>query len=167
MSTKPHKISDTGLYQEEIFKILTEYELARAQRYPNPVTLLHISLNLDKAKPELADNLGQQFAAILNTSLRVSDIPAHHGGDFLVLMPVTDEIGGEAVAQRLIARLKGTRHFIDGNTFKFAINIGIATHPGGEGISAEGLMAKAEKALNKAREKGTQTFVVFSNIKSN
>ena len=57
------------------------------------------------------------------------DTPGHYGKDFLVLMPATDETGAQAAASRLIARLKGTRDFDDGNIFKFSINIGIATHP--------------------------------------
>ena len=133
MSLQLNKSSETGLYDEQVFKLLAEYELSRAQRYPSPVTLLHISLNLEQVKPEIAEKVKQLFEGILNTSLRISDIPGHYGNDFLVLMPATDETGAQAAAGRLIARLKGTRDFDDGNLFKFSIHIGIATHPGGQG----------------------------------
>lgn len=162
MDINIHKISETGLYHHEVFIILTEYELARAQRYPNPITLLHISLNLDTAQPEILDKLKQLFAGILNTSLRVSDIPAHHGEDFLVLLPMTDGTGGQSVAQRLITRLKGTRELTEGVSFKFTIRIGLASHPGGEGLSAETLMEQAEIALKKALKKGPEAFVLYS-----
>jgi GGDEF domain-containing protein len=161
MNINIHKISDTGLYHEEVFKILTEYELARAQRYPNPITLLHIALNLETAKPEMLSRLKQLFAGILNTSLRVSDIPAHHGADFLVLLPMTDGIGGQAVAQRLITRLKGTRDLTEGIKFKFTIHIGISSHPGGQGISAETLMVQAETALKEANKQGPEASVLY------
>ena len=151
MSLQLNKSSETGLYDEQVFKLLAEYELSRAQRYPSPVTLLHISLNLEQVKPEIAEKVKQLFEGILNTSLRISDIPGHYGNDFLVLMPATDETGAQAAAGRLIARLKGTRDFDDGNLFKFSIHIGIATHPGGRGASADQLLQQAETAMQQAR----------------
>ncbi len=162
MSAELNKISETGLYDEQVFKLLAEYELTRVQRYPSPVTLLHISLNLEEAKPKIVKSVEQLFAGILNTSLRISDIPAHYGKDFLVLMPATDNIGAQAAASRLIARLKGTRNFADGNLFKFKIHIGIATHPGGQGVSVDSLLQQAESALQEARKAGLQAYIVFS-----
>ena len=162
MSLQLNKSSETGLYDEQVFKLLAEYELSRAQRYPSPVTLLHISLNLEQVKPEIAEKVKQLFEGILNTSLRISDIPGHYGNDFLVLMPATDETGAQAAAGRLIARLKGTRDFDDGNLFKFSIHIGIATHPGGRGASADQLLQQAETAMQQARKVGPQAYKVFS-----
>jgi len=156
-----HKTSETGLYEEEVFRLLADYELTRAQRYPSSVSMLHISLNLDQAKPVIAGTLKQLFAGILNTSLRMSDIPAHHGNDFLVLMPSTDEAGAQAASRRLISRLSGTRNFADGNLFKFVIHIGIATHPGGQGVSTEKLLQQAEIALQEAKKAGQHAYKQF------
>ena len=162
MSLKRNNINETGLYDEQVFKLLAEYELSRAQRYPSPVTVLYISINLEQAKPEIAKSVEQLFAGILNTSLRISDIPGYFGKDFLVLMPATDENGAQAAASRLIAKLKGTRNFVDGNLFKFKIHIGIATHPGGRDVSVDKLLQQAESALQNARQAGPQAYKVFS-----
>jgi diguanylate cyclase (GGDEF)-like protein len=160
MDINIRKIGETGLYPHEVFKILMEYELARAQRYPNPITLLHISLNLEIAKPDTLNGLKQTLASILNTSLRVSDIPAYHEGDFLVLLPMTDGTGGQAAAQRLIDRLKGTGDLAEG--IKFTIHIGISSHPGGKGLIAETLLSQAETALKEARKRGPAASAFFS-----
>ncbi|MBN1453249.1 MAG: diguanylate cyclase [Anaerolineales bacterium] len=160
MNQQPQKVIESGLYDGEVFILLADYELSRAQRYPTPVTVLYITLNLDEAKPEIVESVKQLFVGILNSSLRVSDIPAHYGNDFLVLMPATDEIGGQAAASRLIARLKGTRNFEDGTLFKFTIHIGISTHPGGQGISAEDLIAEAEQASQEAKKQGPQALAI-------
>ena len=157
-----YKTSDTGLYTEDVFKFLADYELSRVKRYPSPVSLLHVSLNLDKAKPAIAETLKKLFAGILNTSLRIADIPAHSNNDFLALMPSTDESGAQSVARRLITRLRGTRNFADGDTFKVVIHIGITTPPGGEGASAEKLLEQAEKALFEAKLTGPHTYKQFS-----
>ena len=160
MNQQPQKVVETGLYNGEVFTLLADYELSRAQRYPTPVTVLYITLNLDEVKPKIVESVKQLFAEILNSSLRVSDIPAHYGNDFLVLMPASDEIGGQAVASRLIARLKGTRDFADGTLFKFTIHIGISTHPGGQGISAEELIAEAKQAAQEAKKQGSQALAI-------
>ena len=161
MNPQPKKVAEnSGLYDGEVFVLLADYELSRAQRYPTPVTVLYITLNLDDAKPEIGENIKQLFVGILNSSLRVSDIPAHYENDFLVLMPATDEIGGQAAASRLIAQLKGTRNFEDGSLFKFDVHIGISTHPGGQDTSAKDLIAEAKQASEEAKKQGPQALAI-------
>lgn len=155
MKPRAHRLSETGLYQQEVFKILAEYELARSLRYPNPITLLHISLNLKNANPKTKKCLTQTFAGLLNTSLRISDIPAYYGDDYPIFIPVTDDIGGRAAILRLISRLKGIRYAINGKIFDDSIHIGIASHPG-ESITIEKLMTEAEQALQEARKQGPE-----------
>jgi diguanylate cyclase (GGDEF)-like protein len=147
----------SSLYSQATFKILTRYEFTRAQRYPTPVTLLCISLNLTKAKTTTAASLKQLFAGFLNASLRDTDIPAYYDDNYLVLLPTTNEAGGRVVAKRLIAKLKGTKNFTGSN-----IHIGIATHPGGQGISSKNLIKQAESALREAREDGTHAYKLYS-----
>lgn len=162
MNIQLNKCNDTGLYDQHVFMLLADYELSRAQRYPSPVTLLHISVNHEQAKAEISKKVAQLFTNILNTSLRISDIPAHYGNDFLVLMPATDENGAQAAASRLIARLKGTQNLNDGSLFKFNIHIGIATHPGGRSVSVDNLLEQATSALQNARKVGPQAYKIFS-----
>lgn len=160
MNPQPQNSMETGLYDGDVFVLLADYELSRAQRYPTPVTVLFITLNLDEVKPKIIKNIKQLFAGILNSSLRVSDIPAYYQNDFLVLMPATDEIGGQAAASRLIARLKGTRNFADGTLFKFNVHIGISSHSGGESTSAEELIAEAKQASQEAKKQGPQALAI-------
>lgn len=126
-----------------------------------PYKISDTGLYHKEADPAISESVKQIFAGILNTCLRVSDIPAHYGDDFVVLLPVTDEIGRQAVAQRLISKLQGTRNFADGNMFKFSIHIGISTHPGGRNISADNLLQQAQAALELARQSGPQSYFLF------
>ena len=59
---------ETGLYDQDVFRLLAEHEISRAQRYPTPVTFMYITLNLNEAKPEIAKSVKQLFAGILNSS---------------------------------------------------------------------------------------------------
>lgn len=166
MENEQKKMGETRLYQQATFTILAKHELIRAQRYPSPITLLHISINLGEAEFEYAERLKRQFAEILNSSLRVADIPSYYGDDYLVLMPVTDEAGGRVVAQRLITRLKGTQDLDDDKSFKYNIHVGIAAHPGGEGLTLEELLGQAAQALSQAKKKDMHAFVAFSDLAS-
>jgi hypothetical protein len=157
MNQESQKINRRSLYSQATFKILTRYEFTRAQRYPTPVTLLNISLGLKETETISAASLKQLFAGFLNASLRDTDIPAYYGDNYLVLLPTTDESGGRVVAQRLITKLKGDKNFAGSS-----IHIGIATHPGGQGLSAKTLIEGAESALQEARGVGTHAYQQYS-----
>ena len=162
MRSNIHKLSDTGLYQQEVFKILAEYELARSQRHPNPITLMHVSLKLKNNNSKIEDSLKQIFYSLLNTSLRVSDIPAHYDDDFLILMPVTNDLGGQAATLRLISRLKGDINTMDEEkAYKYSIHVGIASRSGGESVTLEKLMAEAKQAMGDARNQGPEAFSIY------
>ena len=135
------------LHSQATFNILAKYELTRVQRYPNPVTLLYISLNLMEAEPEVSTKLKRLFVGILHSGLRASDIPAYYSDDYLVLMPATNEAGGTVVAKRLIDKLTEVKDFAAGN-----IHIGITTYPGGQNMSVEKLIERAKSAHQEARQ---------------
>lgn len=157
-----YKISETGLYTEENFKLVAEFELNRRNRYPNSIGLLYLSLNFDEPNPENTKNIYQVFAGVLNTSLRVSDIPGHFGDDFLVLLPATDELGSKVSAQRVMARLGGTQNFGDKNIVRFRAHIGVSSHPSGDEVSLEELIKEAGLALRNAQGAGPHGFKIYS-----
>ena len=105
MDQETHNLSEISLHSHATFNILAKHELMRIQRYPNPVTLLHISLNLMEVDPETSTKLKRLFVGILYSGLRALDIPAYYGENYLVLMPATNEAGGTVVAKRLIDKL--------------------------------------------------------------
>jgi len=141
------------LHSQATFNILAKYELMRVQRYPSPVTLLYISLDLMEVDSEASMKLKRLFVEILHSGLRASDIPAYYSDDYLVLMPATNEAGGTVVAKRLIDKLTEVKDFAAGN-----IHIGIATHPGGQDISLKKLIERAESAFQEARQAGPHAY---------
>ena len=156
MNQETHNINEISLHSQATFNILVKYELMRVQRYPNPVTLLLISLNLMETNPETSTKLKRLFVEILNSGLRASDIPAHYGEDYLVLMPATNEAGGTVVAKRLIDKLKKVKDFAIGH-----IHIGIASYSGEQDISAEKLIEQAKSALQEARQAGPHAYLQY------
>ncbi len=164
MNEQRNPTSPSGLYKFEIFETLFKYEIARAQRYPSALTLMHIGV--DVQGPGAQDQAGQVIADLLNKSLRISDVPAHYNDDFLVLLPATDDRGACAVAERILGRFRNTQNLSSGGLFRMNVYIGIASQHGDHPISAEQLMAEASAAMNEARVQKSRKYVVYSEIAS-
>ncbi|MDK1081561.1 MAG: diguanylate cyclase [Anaerolineae bacterium] len=156
------RVSLTGLYSEEIFKLSVKQELIRRTQYPSPVALMFMSLIFDEAKLEHAQNMIQLFAGVLNTSFRISDIPGHYGDDFLILLPGTDGMGCQLAAERMIAQLGGTQNFGDDKKFQFKIHIGITSLSSAEETTVDNLIHEAELALREAQAAGPLGYKVYS-----
>jgi GGDEF domain-containing protein len=160
---------ETGLYTRETLDFLFSFELARIRRYPSPLALLHLGLCLDALPDASQAAIAQQMsdasmlvAHVLNSNLRESDIPAHDGEDFLILLPETDISGGKAAGLRLLLRLSETR--LTGLNVAPTACIGMASHPGGQVISAETLLGQAHAGLRAAHRRGPFSLVAFNDL---
>jgi len=156
--------TETGLYTRDVFQVLFEYEVSRAQRYPSPLTLLFISVETELQSAEAIQQARQVLIEILGRYLRISDIPAYYGDDFVVLLPNTDEIGGRAVAERILGRFRTTQKFTTARLTRMNVYIGIACRESGSAVPAEQLLAEAMVAMNEARIRKSFTYVCFSEI---
>ncbi len=152
----------SNIYDEGVFKILMEYEVARSQRYASPLSLLRIALVLNKPSPGEAENAPLVLAAMLNARLRGADIPGRISDEFVVLLPNTDEIGGRVVCERFLRITPGTHTTPLGFSARVAVCIGLASHGGGKNLNAAQLMREAEEALKIARTRGPQSYHAFS-----
>lgn len=150
------------IYDETVFKILTDYELARSQRYVTPVTLLRIGLALINPTHAEAESAPAALAAMLNLRLRAADIPARIGNEFAILLPQTNESASRAVCERLLRITLGTQHTPLGFSTRITICIGATSRNGGQPASSSQLMQEAESALKNARARGPQTYHLYS-----
>jgi len=156
----------TGLFTRPLVETLLHHEIARAQRYPSPLTLLRLALYIPPGDypRELAHLL---IADLLNTNLRATDVPGHFDDDYLIIFPATPLLGGLTVASRLAHRAK-ILHPVEqgyGDHFDLAVCIGISAHQGGNEISEADLLAQASTALDEAKRKGPHSVVSFNELK--
>ena len=150
------------IYDETVFKLLMDYELARSQRYATPVSLLRIGLALINPTHAEAEGAPAALATMLNLRLRGADIPARIGNEFAILLPNTNESASRAVCERLLRITLGTQHTPLGFSTRVTICIGAANRNGGQPATASQLMQEAESALKNARARGPQTFHLYS-----
>jgi len=154
----------TSIYDESVFNILMEYEINRSKRYVSPVSLLRIGLMQARNAQDISRQTVSALSVMLNARLRRADIPAQFNDEFVVLLPVTDEANARAVCTRLLRVTHGTFTTPLGFSTPVSICIGLASHPGGDGLEAATLMREAQAALREARGHGTQSFAAYSDI---
>jgi diguanylate cyclase (GGDEF)-like protein len=154
--------SPANIYDESVFKVLVEYEIARSQRYDNILSLLRIGLALLNPTQTETQNAPVALATVLNTRLRRADIPARIGNEFAVLLPSTDETGARAACERLLRMTLGTQNTPLGFSSRITICVGLTTHKGGALPAYDELMREASEALKGARARGPQTYHAYS-----
>jgi diguanylate cyclase (GGDEF)-like protein len=104
----------TQLFNRAAFDQCLHAELARARRYGRALSLLLFELELDQSKLSnehfdnaASDEVLQQFANLLESSLRQSDLTFRYGrNEFVILLPETAVEAAGHVAQRLCERLQ-------------------------------------------------------------
>jgi GGDEF domain-containing protein len=164
METRRQLVGESGIFKQDVFEVLLNYEVSRAQRYPSPLTLLHIAPATSNFSADLKKKSHDALTNLLNRTLRVSDVPAHFGEEFLVLLPSTDETGGRAVAGRILGHFRTTQNLTTGRLASMNAYIGLTSRAAGGALSGQELLAEASVAMNEARAQQSPSYMMYSDI---
>ncbi|NLI14635.1 GGDEF domain-containing protein [Pelotomaculum propionicicum] len=121
----------TGLLNRRSFKEKLDAEVERSKRYNFPFSLLFIDLDNfkqvnDKLGHALGDVVLRNVAQELKSKVRITDVVTRWGGDeFVILLPQTDHITAQKLAERLIGEINCIRI----NAPRFSISVGVVTYP--------------------------------------
>ncbi|MDA1132481.1 MAG: sensor domain-containing diguanylate cyclase [Proteobacteria bacterium] len=160
----------TGLLNRRIFRIVAQTELSRSFRYRAPISLLVADIDRFKAINDTyghhcGDKYIRAFADILRTRTRDADTVARWGGEeFVILLPNTDRVGAETLAQHLREGVKETIVSCDNDErIKTTISIGGIAHDGRHESSPDldKLLRLADEAMYSAKRAGRDR-VVFA-----
>jgi diguanylate cyclase (GGDEF)-like protein len=119
----------TGIANHRAFHQKLNEEVARANRYRTPLSLLLLDVDWFKGYNDTfghpaGDEALQKIARVLQHHRRASDLVARHGGEeFAVLLPQTDRAGAQALAEELCAGVASDKWPLRAVT----ISIGAAT----------------------------------------
>jgi PleD family two-component response regulator len=177
----------TGLANHRTFYDRLGQELARAQRYGTPVSLLMIDIDdfkglNDTWGHQAGDEVLRELGHVLADQLRQDvDVPARYGGEeFALILPNTDVLrggpadspreepavghgeGAEALGERLRAVIAGTAFRVGdgGQTAHLTVSIGVATYPA-MARDMDDLVAHADAALYAAKRTGKDLVRVY------
>jgi diguanylate cyclase (GGDEF)-like protein len=166
----------TGFHNRRYLNARLREELARAQRFRQPVACLMIDVDNFKPINDKNGHLGgdavlREVARRINAEMRVSDIGARFGGDeFAIVLPQGDLHDGERVAQRVLESVRGTPVKINDERQEIVtLSIGVAVaEPRHDTrdlkLLAERLMAEADAALYRSKSAGRNQVAVSKNI---
>lgn len=145
----------TKLYNSRYLNRCLDFELQRAKRLKQPLSLLF--LDLDGFK-KVNDSFGHlqgsrslvEIAGIIKAAARETDIVGRYGGDeFMLLLPSTDKAGAHMVAERI-------RHHVSEyclRDIKMTASIGIASYPE-DGQERDVLIRLADSAMYWIKDRG-------------
>ena len=152
----------TGLFNRRYFDRALEHELDRSRRYGSAGSLLLVDLDHfkevnDRLGHAAGDDLLKSVAATLKQHVRKTDVLARFGGDeFAILLPQTDELQAQHVAEGLVKALRRDTTLHDHGGIPVSASIGVARLEGG---TAEQVLAHVDRAMYDAKKSGRDRYV--------
>jgi len=174
--------SMTGLDNFRQFEETLADELARAERYDRPLSIILLDIDYfksfnDTLGHQAGDALLGQLGVVLRNSLRNVDRPARYGGEeFVVICPETGAEEARLIAERIRRSVADTPFVLPSNsvpahgegagsrrgaeTAHVTISLGCVTFPS-DARTARDLVKKADIALYAAKKSGRNAVRVY------
>ncbi len=158
----------TRLSNRRVFRQSLHGEILRCQRYGLVLSVLLLDLDGFKAVNDACGHLFgdlvlERVGRLLRRSVREADLAARYGGEeFAVLMPETDRIGAYVVGERIRRRVLGAfaAEPTAGREVRLTLSGGVASYPD-DGIDAESLLERADRALYLAKGSGRNRVALY------
>ena len=148
----------TGLYNRRAFYETAHLEFERCLRHQHPCVILMADLDYfksinDKHGHLVGDQALRHVANIFGITTRDTDTLARYGGEeFILIAPETDLQEGRTLAERLAEALRSCPLHAATGAIQITASIGLTELRDGDTL--EGLIARADVALYKAKSSG-------------
>jgi len=168
---KIKQVSDTdeltGTYNMRAFSLMLQRAFRQAVRYGHPLSVVMIdSDNLkqinDTHGHESGNRLLQHLVRCIREQLRGSDVMARFGGDeFILLLPETSNKGAMEMAERIRKAIETSRFDVRAGDTNVTVSLGVASYPE-DGGNLEIILDKADKAMYRAKQRGRNRVVAYT-----
>ena len=156
----------TGIFNRRFFDDYFENELLRASRYDVPVAVAMIDVDHFKRFNDVwghatGDRALKTVARVLLRAVRRSDLVARYGGEEFVV------VFRETEAEEAVGRVEEIRRAVEAEPLlvarttgpaRITVSAGVASWPA-DGLTAEALLAAADKRLFEAKDRGRNRVV--------
>ncbi|HET7856577.1 MAG TPA: GGDEF domain-containing protein, partial [Gaiellaceae bacterium] len=151
----------TGLFNARHFGVALADEIARAERFDRPFSLIMADLDLlrdiNNSYGHLAgDAVLRGIAEVFRTHLRHYDVPARFGGEeFSILLPETSAEEALEIAERIRRAVAAKAFDVETSSqpIRATVSLGIAAYPR-DGANANELIHQADLAVYRAKLQG-------------
>lgn len=147
----------TELYNARYFYNALDAEIARAERYSMPFSIVLFDIDNfkvinDTYGHQAGDDVLHSLSGILKDASRKSDIVARYGGEeFVIILPNTTKSDAFNLASRLKEAVEASSFL--GQAVKVTLSGGIATFPE-DGRDTKSLIYASDKAMYEAKANG-------------
>jgi len=148
----------TNVFTRGFLHDLMAGEISRAERTNRPLALIMCDLNNFKQVNDryghlMGDYVLSQIATILKSCVRGSDYVVRYGGDeFLVLLPETDQPGGEIVRQRVHRKVEEWDRSNRVGDLPISVSLGLYLHVTGQSPDKD--VAEADARMYAEKQAG-------------
>jgi diguanylate cyclase (GGDEF)-like protein len=150
----------TGLFNARHFRKLIDYELERARRYGNDLSLVFIDLDFFKKVNDTHGHLvGSQLLTevghFIQEHTRRVNLACRYGGDeFVLLLPSTGKAGAMVLAEKLRSDICRQQFQAGARVpVEISASFGVASYPG-DARSTESLIRLADEAMYRVKASG-------------
>ncbi len=149
----------TGIKNRKYFALKLQEEIAIAQRYGRPFSLIlldidHFKQVNDKYGHDIGDEVLKEYANLIEKNLRELDILCRTGGEeFAIILPETTLKDAVQVAKKLNRVVREHKKIVP-----ITISLGVVEYQKGE--SQEDIYKRADTALYKAKNSGRDRVVI-------
>ena len=150
----------TDLYNSRHFNELIDYELERARRYSNSLSIVFFDLDFFKSVNDthghlVGSRILSEVGALVKKYTRRVNLAARYGGDeFVMLLPSTDKKGAIKMANDLLEIIRENLFKADdGTPINLTASFGVSTFPTDADSKTE-LVRLADKAMYAVKDSG-------------
>jgi diguanylate cyclase (GGDEF)-like protein len=148
----------TGLRNSRHLLEFLDYEIERARRYGNPLSLVFLDLDYFK---DINDTYGHlvgsqlltEMGQLIQNHIRKSDVAARYGGDeFVIVLPNTSKEGAHTMASNLRRVFKNHYFLVDsGYRIRVTASFGVAAYPA-DAKTKLALIRLADQAMYRVKD---------------
>jgi len=161
----------TGLKSRRYFEERLDHEIKRAERNGSPLSVVlidvdHFKLVNDSYGHQAGDRILREIASRLMIGRREIDTVARYGGEeFIIILPDTNLVGADHVAQRLREDIESTGFAVSSSSqlAQLTISLGVASVPR-DAQSKSDLLEAADVALYEAKNSGRNRVMLHSEL---
>ena len=152
----------TGVHNRRWFYENGSHLVHQAERYDWPLTVMMLDLDdfkkvNDQYGHEMGDIVLNESARIFQEGIRKSDMLCRYGGEeFCILLPQTDLLTARSIAERILIQVRELK--IPGLEVRQTVSIGMANRISRRNMNLEKLIALADEALYRAKDRGKDCY---------